>query len=390
MDLFKAHNQWSTRPDDERFASIEDAQAACAAYRASAVTSTVPYAALRAEAMDGDLRIVGKTSVPARLSYWAMGQLSQRVGAPAGYLRSLPATLAAQNLNHGLKQRSEDLGDAQLLFHRNGDMLLRAATSERYDRIWNADVFKRLVDMQELGWRTPPARPVSPNAKGARPATEADVLRLRGMSGLSVNVGDMIAPAGIYASDHDMFAFLVNEDRLVDDGRGNQLGRGFFIENSEVGASSFKLTTFLYAYVCGNHIVWGAEKVNEVRVVHLGERQERKAWNRFRIAISQYADESVSDLQAKIRATQSKEIAATKDELLDALLGLTKRHRIGLTKGDAERAIARAEERTDRYGSPRTLWALSNGLSEVSQETPYAAERTKLDRVAGQILDIAF
>lgn len=390
MDLFEASNQWATRPDDERFFSLQEAHEACRAYRESAVTSTVPYASLRAEAMDGDLRIIGKSSVPARLSHWAFGQISHRVGAPAGYLRDLPATLAAQNLNHGLKSRSAELGDAQLLFHRNGDMLLRAATSERYDRIWNDDVFRRLMDLETLGWRVPPARPASPNAKGVRAATEADVMRLRGPGGLTVRVGDSIAPAGVYASDHDMFAFLVNEDRLVDDGRGNQLGRGFFVENSEVGASSFKLTTFLYAYVCGNHIVWGAEKVNEVRVVHLGERQERKAWNKFRIAISQYADESVSDLEAKIKSTQIKEIASTKEELLDALLGLTKKNRISLSKGDAQAAITRAEERTDRYGSPRTVWAIANGMTELSQEQPFADARDRMDRAAGKLLSIAF
>ena len=45
----------------------------------------------------------------------------------------------------------------------------------------------------------------------------------------------MIAPAGIYASDHDMFAFLVNEEYRIDDGSDGGLARGFFVQNSEVG-----------------------------------------------------------------------------------------------------------------------------------------------------------
>ena len=50
----------------------------------------------------------------------------------------------------------------------------------------------------------------------ARPATEADVLEDRdGGGGLSINISDMIAPAGLYASDRDMFAFLINERGVI-------------------------------------------------------------------------------------------------------------------------------------------------------------------------------
>ena len=50
--------------------------------------------------------------------------------------------------------------------------------------------------------------------KGIRIATEADVLRGAGF-GLSIRVGDKIAPAGLYASDHDMFVFMVNNDKRI-------------------------------------------------------------------------------------------------------------------------------------------------------------------------------
>jgi len=51
----------------------------------------------------------------------------------------------------------------------------------------------------------------------------------------------MISPAGIYASDHDMFSFLVNEEYRIDDGSDGGLARGFFVQNSEVGAENAQL-----------------------------------------------------------------------------------------------------------------------------------------------------
>ncbi len=82
----------------------------------------------------------------------------------------------------------------------------------------------------------PPARPAFPDQPGTRPATEDDVLAVKDF--LSINVGDPVAPAGLYASNHDMFAFLINEENRIDDGSDSGLSRGVFFENSEVGAKA--------------------------------------------------------------------------------------------------------------------------------------------------------
>jgi hypothetical protein len=119
MELFKASNQWANRPDDERFSTLDELHQAVSTYRTSAAQATVPFASLRTEARDGEVMLVGKESQPARLTNWSFGQLAGAVGAPASYLRTLPATLAAQNLNCGLA-RTEDRTDRQILFHRNG------------------------------------------------------------------------------------------------------------------------------------------------------------------------------------------------------------------------------------------------------------------------------
>jgi hypothetical protein len=161
MEIFKAHRQWATRPEDERFTSLQALHAACKAYANDAAEKSMPFADLRVENVEGDVQLVGKANVPAKLTHWAFGQLCSRLEAPASYLRELPATLACQNLNHGLARHVEDAKDAlaNLLFHKNGGLLLRAITTDSYTRIWNYEVAERLLDLEGQGWA--PAKRIS-------------------------------------------------------------------------------------------------------------------------------------------------------------------------------------------------------------------------------------
>jgi len=388
LELFRASQQWSTRPADERFSTLAEMRKACRAYADSAVTSTVSPTDIRVETVDGEVQLTGRSGRNARLTHWSFGQLARTVGAPAEYLRNLPATLAVQNLNYGLKERSgiesDDAPKSKLLFHQNGDLLLRAITGEGYTRIWNYEVVERLERLAVNGWRVPPARPALLEQPGTRPATEADVLEFGGVSGLSVKVGDLIAPAGLYASDHDMFAYLINETYRIKDGTEQGLSRGFFVENSEVGGGAFRVTTFLYRFTCGNHIVFGAQNVREISIRHVGNADDR-AWAHLSVEIKKYADSSVSDIEAKIVNAKQYEIAATKDDVLDTLFNL----RIGSRKMLTE-AYDVAEANVDTDGSPRSAWGMCQAVTRLSQKTPFADKRAELDRAGSKILEIVF
>lgn len=363
MELFKASQQWATRPADQRFATLADAHQATLAYAKSAVESNPNPATLRAEVNGTDLVLVGKKNNPALLTNWAFGQLTRTVGAPANYLRKLPATLAAQNINHGLR---EQFGTAQnprdpeqsvnLLMHNNGSLLVRSITSDMYTRIWNHEIIERLLPLREQGWTNP--RPF--NAKQESPA--------------------------IYASDHDMFVFLVNDDRIIDEPGSRDhkgLGKGFFVSNSEVGAGALSITRFLYRYVCCNHIVWGAEDVAKAKIIHIGDLGGRMA--KFRFELEKYANESVSDDVAKIKMAKSKEIAATKEDVLDFVFG-----KGFLTRKAAEASYDLAERNSDVDGNPRSIWGYVQGVTRYSQTLGYADERVAVERSAGRILQVAF
>lgn len=391
MELFKAANQWSTRPADERFWDIQDALEATSRYADTSIEKTVHYRDLRVDVAGPtgqpptEVKLMGRSGVPARLSHWAFGQLAQLAGAPASYLRSLPPTLVAQNLNHGLKQRSDD-AQGRMLFHPDGqDVYLRAITGDKYARIWNAEIFERLMDLRNSGWRVPPGRPAVADPR-ARPATEADVLRRsNSVGGLKIKVGDMIAPSGVYASGHDMFAFLINEERRIDDGSEDGLTRGVFFWNSEVGARSFGMQTFLLKAVCGNHIVWGASKVREIRIRHVGAGV-RSAFQQVAIEMRRYADSSASEDEARITAAKSVVLGGTKDEVLEALFATIAKKRIPLAQSTLAEAYDLAEVRTADYGAANTAWAIGNALTEVSQRETYAEDRVAIDSAAGRLM----
>jgi hypothetical protein len=385
MELFKASRQWATRPADERFSSVREMYDACKAYAAQAAEATVQLKELRVEAVNNDVQLIGRNGTPAQLTHWAFGQMAKRIGAPAGYLRELDPELAARCVNAGIQKVSDTYNpNVELLFHQNGSLMLRALTSSKYQRIWNYEVAERLLPMIEEGWQVPPAMPAFEDQPGVRPATEADVLNAASFS-RSIQVGDMIAPAGLYASDHDMFAFLVFEKNRIDDGTPEGLARGVFFENGEVGEKSIKRTTFLYRFICKNHIVWGAEKVSELKVRHVGDA--RKRFQDFAVELKQYADSSASDDEARIKSARRKVIAATKEQVLDAIFKL----RIPeLSQKMTSDAYDVAEQHVDVDGPPTTVWGMTQGLTRLSQATPHADTRTKLDRAAGKILRIAF
>lgn len=358
MELFKAHRQWATRPADERFPDLQSLYDATANYARIARVKSVPWGQLQTQALGTEVAIVGQNGNPATMTHWAFGQLCSRLQAPASYLRGLPAELAVANLNHGLDTRVALLGesDAQMLFHSNGSLLLRAITSDSYERIWNYEVAERLLDVQSQGWE-----PAVPDFN---------------------SFGDK--QTALYASDHDLFAFLRTKNvGIAEPGVDEPLWRGVIVENSEVGASALKATRFLYRRMCGNHIIWGASQVMDLSIRHVGDAKKR--WAAFSATVRQWADESASDENAKIVHAKTAIIGHDKESVLDTVFG---KRSIGLSRKTIEAGYDATVP--DQDGSPKTVWGLVQGLTRHSQSLPYADKRSELDRAAGKLLEVDF
>ncbi len=123
-------SEWFSRPDDERFLSLTDLHASVKRRSASSRTRTVESAAIRVEASRDNAErlelLLPESDAPVAPTHWSFSQLSSLVGAPASYLRQLPAPLAAINLQYGLTtHRAEQV---KTLETEDGRMELRAVT----------------------------------------------------------------------------------------------------------------------------------------------------------------------------------------------------------------------------------------------------------------------
>lgn len=361
-NIYAASRQWSTRPDDERFLTLEDLHASVAQRRRESWTATPNTRDLRIIPSADDLAVqcYDPTAGERRelaLSNWSFGQLAQYAQAPASYLRKLPAELAAINLQWGL-ERSPVRDNALVLARSNGHHELRAMTSTSYGRIWDQQVVECVQKMNTDGrWQVPAASYAASNPKRA---------------------------TTLYASDRDVFLFLVDPQNPIEMD-GETLYRGFYTWNSEVGSATFGLTTFLYRYICDNRIIWGATDVRELKIRHTGGAPDRFAYEGQRY-LRRYAEESTAKLVAGIQAARTHEIPINpgkSDTQSETLAWLQSR---GFTKSEAKGAYdsAIAEE-----GRARTFWEIVNGVTAYARTVSHTDARTALEAKAGKILDMA-
>ena len=86
----------------------------------------------------------------------------------------------------------------------------------------------------------------------------------------------------LYASDRDVFLFLVDDLNPIEagrlpDGSPDLYFRGFYCWNSEVGAKTLGIASFYLRAVCQNRNLWGVEDFEEITIRH-----SKYAASRFR------------------------------------------------------------------------------------------------------------
>lgn len=377
--LSAAHRQWATRPADERFWNLQDLHNFSQTVRDRSSTTDTGLDTLKVIDTQNDDLLLTRGAGKLEFTHWSFGQFCRRLSIPAGYLETLPAPLAANCINQGIKVVSKEKG-VSLLHYKNGSSRLRALTGTGYSRIWNSDITPRLLRLAEDGWRAPPSRTGGAKGEESRPATKADC-----MGASFIQPGDMISPGGLYASDRDMFAFLIDTKKVINDGSPEGLYRGFYASNSEVGDKSFRLTFFNFRGCCGNHIIHGGHLIREISIRHVGDANDR-AFRAIRAQLIEYADSSATEEEQLIVKAKNFIIGADKDEVLDKLFGLKVASRQVLSAA-WDRAIETAT--VDQDGSPDSAWGFTQALTRFSQTIPYADMRNELDRAGAKVLSLA-
>ena len=375
-----ASNEWVRRPADERFTSLFAMRARADHIRSTSrevVVSNRRFdiqpghwttidvgAVFTHSASATSLGLVSTAGHAYRPTHHAFNQLSALAGAPSSYLRKLPAAMAADCLNYGLRHL-RDPEDVGLLLQRNGDSTLRAATGPSYGRIWDADILRTLTETYGDG--------------------VTGRFRVPGEFGSLVPVTP--ENTTLYAGDRDMFVFLCDEENRIDmpdrrDGRAGALARGFFVWNSEVGARTFGVETFLFDYVCRNRIVWGASNRQSITIRHTASAPDK--WlEQLAPALREYADASTAGITDLVAAARAKRIGTGDDVSADVAAFLAKRF-------SASRAAEMMDTHMREEGRPvETLWDAATAVTAFAKTVPWQADRVDIEREGGRILEMA-
>ena len=353
---YTAHREWASRPPDERYASVQALYDSARDRRVRTEEQTIDTVDLRTEAVASDaLALRDGSGRNGALTHWSFEQLAGIAAAPPRYLRTLPAAIASDAINYGLRQQRRD--QHQLLVDRADPWTIHAITSPRYARVHHDELAGRVLDLM-----------------ASHPAWQLPLGYKDGVWGAER------VPSGAYLGDRDMFLFLVDGNRDLDDPTDSSrsgLFRGFILRNSDVGAAALTLDVFLFRVVCGNHIIWGFQHVAGFRRRHVGTSIQ-EAWTDSLASVRVALDADPSADRAMLLRASAQEIAPTRDGVIDVVTS-----RLDLPRKHASEAYGLAEQYET---NPRSVWGYVQGLTRLSQHTPWQDGRFALDRTASRLL----
>ncbi|GEM72699.1 hypothetical protein SAQ01S_24650 [Sphingomonas aquatilis NBRC 16722] len=369
----RVSSEWFSRPDDERFLSLSSLHAAVKSRAERATARTVETRDVKVEASRDDAErltlLVPGRDEPVMPTHWSFGQLCSLVGAPAGYLRQLPASLAGINMQHGLLSHRAEL--MKTLETDDGRIELRAVTGPDYGRIWDHELVAAVMKIAGDGtgdtrWKVPGLLDWSTMTHNPFVEVTKDTTTL-------------------YASDRDVFLFLVDDAHPIEAGRlpngdPDLFFRGFYAWNSEVGSKTLGIASFYLRAVCMNRNIWGAEGFEEISIRH-----SKFAANRFAHeaapALESFATSSPLPFMAGIKASRERLVART-DEDRQAFL-----RKRGFSKGDTDRIIATV---LDEEGHPpASIFDFVQGITAVARDKPHQDTRLELEGKAAKLLTAA-
>lgn len=367
----EAHWQWATRPDDERYLTVEDLRTAVLQRKEQSWTVQSQLNEVQVINPEGtnDVVVAVKQFGKQREltpTHWGIRQLASWAGAGGvlPFTQKLPpaigAVLTALNLQAGLDFASKR-EDGLILGQENGVETLRAVTSPSYGRIWDIQVVDMVIRFNQSGlWQVPAASYSQSNPKRA---------------------------TTLYASDRDVFMFLVDAQTDIEvPGHLAPMHRGFIVSNSEVGDAKFNMKFFLYDRVCDNRIIWGIQELLKIAIRHTGgapERFESEAGDALKMYLES-SPQKIIDVVAK--AGELEPFKDKKDDNGKPLTAAGWLQKRGFTKGVADAAVAQA---IAQDGEARTLWQMVSGVTAFAKTIKHTDIRVDLEEQAGNLMKYA-
>ncbi|WP_028004567.1 hypothetical protein [Sinorhizobium meliloti] len=369
----RVSSEWFSRPDDERFLSLSDLLCAVSARTDRARVRTVESAEIRVEATRGNAErlalIVPGGHEPIAPTHWSYGQLCSLAGAPASYMRQLPAPLAAINLQHGLLNHKAEL--VKTLEMDDGRVELRAVTGPEYGRIWDKDLVAAVMSIAGNGtgdtiWKVPGVLDWSTMTHNPFVDITKDTTTL-------------------YASDRDVFLFLVDDTHPIEAGRlpngePDLYFRGFYAWNSEVGSKTLGIASFYLRAVCANRNLWGTENFEEITIRHSKFAAQRFA-HEAAPALTNFANSSPAPFIAGIRAARERVVARNDEDRSDFL------RKRGFSKAETGKIIETVLSEEGR--PPESIFDFVQGITALARGKAHQDTRLELEGKARKLLESA-
>ena len=372
-NIGRVSSEWFNRPDDQRFLNLDDLYGSVKARADHADVRTVESRAIRVQAERDDpetlgLVLPGQDQATAP-THWSFGQLCTIVSAPSSYLRQLPAPLAAINLQHGLLSHRREL--LKTLVTQDGRVELRAVTGPDYGRVWDHELVAAIQRIAGNGagdtrWKVPGVLDWST----MRHNPFVDVTK---------------ATTTLYASDHDVFVFLVDDTHPIEAGRlpngdPDLYFRGFYAWNSEVGARTLGIASFYLRGVCMNRNLWGVEQFEQITIRHSKFAADRFA-REAAPALRSFADSSAAGFISGIKAARAQIVARTAEERSTFL------QKRGFTKPETAQII-RAVLNEEGH-EPQSIFDFVQGITAVARDKPHQDARIDMEKKAKRLLESA-
>jgi hypothetical protein len=367
----RVSSEWFSRPDDERYLSLTDLYDAVRRRAERAQTRTVESRAVKVEASRDSAErlalIVPGRDEPVAPTHWSFGQLCTLVGAPSSYMRQLPAPLAGINLQHGLLSHRAEL--VKTLEADDGRVELRAVTGPDYGRIWDHELVAAV-------------RKIAGNGTGDTRWKVPGVLDWNTMTH-NPFVDITNDTTTLYASDRDVFLFLVDDTHPIEagrlpDGSPDLYFRGFYCWNSEVGSKTLGIASFYLRAVCMNRNLWGVENFEEITIRHSKFAAQRFA-HEAAPALTRFADSSPAPFIAGIKAARER-IVASSDEDRDSFL-----RKRGFSKSETVKIIETVLHEDGR--PPESVFDFVQGITALARGKAHQDARLEFEGKAKRLLE---
>jgi hypothetical protein len=369
----RVSSEWFSRPDDERYLSLSALYDAVRSRADRATIRSLDSRAVKVEATRDDSEslslILPGQDAPVCPTHWSFAQLCGLVGAPSGYLRQLPAPLAGINLQYGLSSHRAEM--VKTMEAEDGRVELRAVTGPDYGRIWDHELVGAVMRFAGNGvgdtrWKVPGVLDWATMTHNPFVDVTKDTTTL-------------------YASDRDVFLFLVDDTNPIEagrlaDGSPDLFFRGFYCWNSEVGSKTLGMASFYLRAVCMNRNLWGVEGFEETTIRHSKFAAQRFA-HEAAPALTSFAESSPAPFVAGINAARARIVARSDEDRQDFL------KKRGFSKTEAARIIDTVLKEEGR--PPESVFDFVQGITALARGKTHQDSRLDLEAQAKRLMERA-